>query len=107
MLKNKIIRNVSWILAERVTQILLSLIIGVLSARYLGPSGFGLLNYSLSLMALFIALCQLGLSDIVIRDIVQDPQKAAERLGTGVMMSAVAGAVSIILVIITVLLLEP
>lgn len=107
MLKNKIIRNVSWILAERVTQILLSLIIGVLSARYLGPSGFGLLNYSLSLMALFIALCQLGLSDIVIRDIVQNPQKAAERLGTGIMMSAIAGAVSIIFVIITVLLLEP
>ena len=41
----KIINNSVWMIGQQLYYMLLQLIIGSLSARYLGPSNYGLLNY--------------------------------------------------------------
>jgi PST family polysaccharide transporter len=53
----------------------LSLLVGLWVARYLGPTGFGLLNFSTAFVALFAFLGDLGLQAVVIRDLVRWPEK--------------------------------
>ena len=44
----KYFANTSWLLGERVLRMLVSLLVGIYVARYLGPERFGLLSYALS-----------------------------------------------------------
>jgi O-antigen/teichoic acid export membrane protein len=45
MLDNKTVRNALWMIAEQFVQMAISVILGVLTARYLGPSNYGVINY--------------------------------------------------------------
>ena len=62
-LNNRIIKNASWIIVGKVAQSVLNLIVTMLTARYLGPSNYGLINYAASIVA-FVVL--LGLKDILL-----------------------------------------
>ena len=64
--KTKFINNFSWIVVGRVYQILINLVVSMLSARYLGPSNYGLINYVASYTSLFTAFCTLGTNDTVV-----------------------------------------
>ena len=44
----KYFANTSWLLGERVLRMVVSLLVGIYVARYLGPERFGLLSYALS-----------------------------------------------------------
>jgi O-antigen/teichoic acid export membrane protein len=59
-----------------------SLFVGIYVARYLGPEGFGLLSYTLSFVWLFSSLASFGLDDILVRELVQSPEKRNNLLGT-------------------------
>ena len=45
-IKKKFLSNTGWQMAQQIYSMILSLIIGAVSARYLGPSNYGLLNYA-------------------------------------------------------------
>ena len=60
MIKNKIFHNISWIVGCRIVQAVISLVISMLTARYLGPGNYGLINYAASVVALVTPLMQLG-----------------------------------------------
>lgn len=51
MLHNKTIQNAKWIIGCKIVQSLLQMVVGMLSARYLGPSNYGLINYAASIVA--------------------------------------------------------
>jgi O-antigen/teichoic acid export membrane protein len=76
------IANTSWIMAEKVVQILIGLLVTIFVARYLGPQNYGILAYAVSLTAIFSAAGHLGLSGLVVREIVKNPSARAETLGT-------------------------
>ncbi|WP_018757573.1 flippase [Paenibacillus terrigena] len=105
--KSKVFNNISWILAERIVQLVIALFVGIMSARFLGPSNFGLINYSISIMSLFFAFCELGIADIFIRDVLNEPSTTGVRLGSGIMMRFIAGFISMILMIVTVIVIDP
>ena len=67
-LKSKESKNAIWLIGGRVAQMVLSLFVGVLSARYLGPSNYGLINYASSLVSFFMSFCTLGINSIIIKD---------------------------------------
>ena len=48
--KLSFISNTSWMMAQQIYSMILSLVVGSLSARYLGPSNYGLLSYGSSLI---------------------------------------------------------
>ena len=50
-LNNKVIKNAGWIVGERIIQMVISLVVSLATARYLGPSNYGLINYAASLTA--------------------------------------------------------
>ena len=76
------IKNSSWIIGGRILDIGITFFITIMLARYLGPSQFGVLAYAISLMSLFAAAGHMGLSGLVVREVVKYPNHNAEILGT-------------------------
>ena len=61
VLKNKTVRNAGWIIGGRLTNKLLVFIVGILTARYLGPANNGLLDYAAAYVTFCASLCaQIG-----------------------------------------------
>ncbi len=81
-MNNRLIKNASWIIICKVVQSILSLVIGTLTARYLGPSNYGLINYAASIVAFVIPIMQLGFRNTLVRDIVDNPEEEGKILGT-------------------------
>ena len=78
----KYFANTSWLLGERILRMVISLFVGIYVARYLGPERYGLLSYTLSFVLLFSALASFGLDDILVRELVNHPDKRQDLLGT-------------------------
>lgn len=78
----KYIHNSIWIVGEKVLGLGLAFVATVFVARYLGPESFGLLAYALSLTSIFAAAGHMGLSGLVVRDIVKYPELRGQTLGT-------------------------
>lgn len=96
MFQNKIIKNASWIIGCEIAQSLIGLVISMLIARYLGPSNFGIINYAASLATFVLPLMQLGLTNIMVQEMVSNPEKEGEILGTSILMSSLSAIVCIL-----------
>lgn len=93
---NKIIKNASWIIICKIAQSILSLIVSMFTARYLGPSNFGLINYAASIVAFVAPVMYLGLNSVLVQEIVNDEKSEGETLGTSITMSVISAGISII-----------
>jgi len=82
MEKNKVFTNASWIIGSNIAKSLIALVIGMLSARYLGPSNYGTINYAVSVVAFFAPIAQLGINDILVQELVQNPEDEGRILGS-------------------------
>ncbi|WP_131538395.1 flippase [Pedobacter nototheniae] len=85
---NKYLKNTGWLMFGK----MLSLIIGLVVARYLGPSSFGDLNFGLAIVTILAAIGALGLDTFIIREIIQEPAKRDEILGTSLWLRIVTYA---------------
>lgn len=84
---NRTIKNAAWIIGCRIVQSGLALVVTMLSARYLGPSGYGLINYASSLVAFFVPIMQLGLNSTLVREIIADSEREGETMGTALALT--------------------
>ena len=91
MKTNRVLTNASWIVGCRIVQALLGLIVTMLLARYWGPSGYGLINYAASIVAFVVPVMQLGLNSTLVQELIAQPDKEGEILGTSLTMSAISG----------------
>ncbi len=96
---NKVVKNASWIIGIRIVQSLLSFIIGSITARYLGPANYGVIGYAQSIVAFVTPVVQLGLTAILVQEIICHPADEGKILGTAQVMSAVSAIFCIIGVI--------
>ena len=88
---NKYLKNTSWLMFGKI----LSLVVGLFIARYLGPDLFGDLNFGLSLVAILAAVGALGLDTFIIREIIKEPARRDEILGTSLWLRLVTNAAAI------------
>ena len=84
------LKNSSWMVLERLLRLLSSLFVGIYLARYLGPTDFGRLNYSIAFVAVFIPFVELGFSSILLREFVKNPDHKKYYAGTAFYMSLVS-----------------
>lgn len=84
---NKVAKNATWIIACRIVQAVLALIINMLTARYLGPSNFGLITYAASLVAFVVPLMNLGFSSTLVQEVVNYPEREGKTMGTSIFLS--------------------
>ncbi len=78
----KYFKNTSWLMFGKI----LSMVVGFLIARYLGPISFGDLSFADALTAIVAAVGTLGLDSFIIREIIKEPQQKNEILGTSLLM---------------------
>ncbi|MBO5340567.1 MAG: flippase [Oscillospiraceae bacterium] len=102
---NKAVKNTFWIVACKVLQMILSLVVSMLTARYLGPANYGLINYAASITAFVVPVMQLGLRSTLVQELVNAPEEEGKILGTAVMLNLVSalccvvGIVSVVSVV--------
>lgn len=90
---NRVFKNASWIIMCRIAQMIINLVVGMLSARYLGPDNYGLINYACSVVSFALPIMQLGLTSILVHELVQHPEDEGEILGTSILMSGISAVV--------------
>jgi O-antigen/teichoic acid export membrane protein len=99
---NKYLKNVSWLLVEKLLRIFFALFVGIWLTKYLGPFNFGKLNYALSFVGILAALSNLGLDSILVRDLLSENVKKEELLHTTFLLKFLG---AILLVLITVVII--
>lgn len=103
---NKEAKNAGWLIGGRIIQMLLSLLIGIFSARYLGPSNYGLINYGAAYVSFFTSLCTLGLNSVIVKDFIDNPDEQGESIGSALVMRLVSSVLSAIMIFSIVLVVD-
>ena len=99
LFENREIINAGWIISGRVLNKLLAFIVGILTANYLGPSNYGLINYAAAYTTFFASLCSLGINSVIIKDFVEHPDEQGTAIGTSLLMRAVSSILSVIMIV--------
>lgn len=106
LFKNKIVKNASWLIGGKVAQMVLSLFVSVLSARFLGPSNYGLISYANALIAFFMSLCTLGINSVIVKELIDQPDKEGTTLGSAICFRLVSSFCSVILAVAVSLIID-
>ena len=93
-LKNAESKNAMWLICGRVIQMILSLFVSIISARYLGPSNYGLISYGLAYASLFTSLCTLGINSVIIKNFYDKPEEQGLTIGTSIVLRFLSGVLS-------------
>lgn len=99
VLKSKEAKNSLWLIGGKILQMILSLLVGILSARYLGPRNYGLINYGTALVSFFMAFCTLGINSIIVKDFFDNPEEQGMAVGSAIGMRILSSFCSCVLVI--------
>ena len=102
----KYFANTSWLFGQRVFKLIISFVVNIYMIRYLGPTEFGLLSYAISFAGIFTVLSGLGLDNIIVREIVNRPDKRDEILGSTFFLKSFGAVLSIILIGVTLLIIS-
>lgn len=96
LLKSKVAKNASWLIAGRIIQMILSFFVGLLTARYLGPSNYGLVNYAATYTTFFASLCTLGINSIIVKNFIDYPEEQGTTLCTAIILRAISSIASMV-----------
>ena len=88
--------NSGWMMAQQIYSMLLSLVVGALSARYLGPSNYGLINYAASITAFVIPVMKLGIESTMVHEIVERKNQDGAVIGTTLLLNIASGILCIV-----------
>ena len=99
LLANKIAKNAGWLIAGRIYHMVLAFIVGLLTARYLGPSNYGLINYAATYASFFSSFCTLGINSIIVKNFVDHPEEEGETIGSAIVLRAISSVLSVIMIL--------
>ena len=90
-MKNSVLKNASWIVICKIAQSLISFVIGMITARYLGPSNFGVISYAASVVAFALPIMQLGLNQTLVKEFINSQEREGTILGTALVINIISG----------------
>ena len=86
-----VFRNSAWLVADKIYQAVAGVGVTIMLARYLGPEDFGNLAFVIAFVAIFQVIANLGMDNLILRDIGDDSQSDGTILGTVCAMRLVTG----------------
>jgi len=95
----KYFKNTSWLLGNRAYGMLVGFFVSVLVTRYLGVENYGTLSYAISFVGLFGFIANLGIEQVLYRDLIKHKHKENELIGTALMLRLVSGSVAMLIAI--------
>ena len=99
--KKKVALNIFWAMLGKIVNMAGALLVAILVARYLGPENYGVMNYVISYVAMFMVLSEFGMSSIEIRELSSNPDKKESILGTCFVIRLIFSVITYILIVIT------
>lgn len=102
-----VITNTGWLLFDRIYRMLVGFFVAVWIARYLGPEQYGFLTFAQSFVALFAVFATLGLEAIVVRNIVKEPLRKHEILGTSLLLKFIGSVLTFGLTLLIISFMRP
>ena len=96
---NRVAKNAGWIIGGKLVNKLLAFLVGILTARYLGPDNYGLLNYAAAYTSFFASICTLGINSVIVKDFVDHPEQAGNAIGTTILLRAISSFLSAVMII--------
>lgn len=93
---NRVIKNAGWIIGCKVAKAVLTLVVTMITARILGVSNYGLINYAAGLVAFVAPVMKLGLDAISVHEIVNHPEGEGETLGSILVMCLISSFLCIL-----------
>lgn len=96
---SRVVRNASWLMFGRIIHIILNFVIGLLTARYLGPSNYGIINYAAAYTTFFTSFCTLGINAVIVKNFIDHPDEQGEALGTSIVMRMVSSVLSLLTIV--------
>ncbi len=98
-LNNKEVKNASWLIGGKIVNMLISLIVGIMTARYLGPSNYGLVNYGTAWVTFFTALSNLGINSVIVKEFIDHPTDQGIAIGSTLLLRFVSSGLSVAVII--------
>lgn len=80
------LNNSYWLFGDKFFTLLITFALSVILARYLGPEQYGLLAYIISITSLFSVGAHMGLSGLLVRELVKSEKSEGTILGTALLM---------------------
>ena len=99
--------NTGWIVAQYVFQYILSAVIGIIAARYMGPANYGILSYGAALIVMITPFCSLAVNSAMIPCMIEVPEETGKIIGSALVMRLVSTTLSIFGLLIYVRLARP
>ena len=94
--KHKVAKNAGWIIVSKAFQALLALAINMLTARFLGPSNYGLINYAVSIVTFVVPIMNLGFSNVLVQELTNHPDEEGVIVGTSISLSLISSVFCIL-----------
>jgi O-antigen/teichoic acid export membrane protein len=104
--KKKVVSNIYWATTGKFVTMTGALFVGILVARYLGPEKYGIMNYVISYVAIFMVISNFGLDNIEIRELSKNNENKNVILGTSFRLRFVLAFIVYLLILITILVFE-
>ena len=96
-----------WRVGDQIFRMGTGVLVSVYVARYLRPTGFGLISFAAAMGTLVTAIAQFGMFTVVVRELVRRPQDRAEIVGSALALRLVTGAISVFLALGTTVWIRP
>lgn len=94
-LKQILLRNLTWQGAAQAVGLASGLAVSLLLARYLGTAGFGAFNYVFAYLYFCLAVNDLGVNTIVVREVAKDETRAGAIVGAMMAFRLLLGIVTV------------
>ena len=98
-LRHKVVKNAGWIIGGRIVHMLCAFVVSLLTARYLGPGNYGLINYATAYTTFFYSICTLGINSILVKALIDEPENEGETIGTSLILQGIASISSSLMII--------
>jgi polysaccharide transporter, PST family len=103
----KVLINIYWLFLDKILSIGVAFFISVWVARYLGPTNLGTLKYINAFVFLFSPLASLGMNNVVVRELVENPVARNEIMGTAFYLRVACGLLTTLMVILVTFIAPP
>lgn len=97
----KYFRNTGWMFSTRIITMLLGFGVTAIVARHLGPLNYGSLSYALSFVGLFSFIANLGIDNVLYRDLIKYPDREHSIVGTALILKIISGIITTGIIILT------
>ena len=95
LIKSRMLKNAGWLMLGKIIHMVLSFLISLITARYLGPGNYGLINYAAAYVTFFTSFCTLGINSIIVKNFIDKPDEEGIGLGTTIVLRIISSFLSI------------